>query len=259
MINNKRKSLRLISRLEIKSTNVVKGINMEGLRVVGNPEIIAKQYFLDGIDEIILSDVVASLYGRNHLFELVEKISKDIFIPIVVGGGIRSLKDIEKLLKSGADKVVINTAAVRNPELITEAAAKYGSQCIIIEIHAKFKSKNCWEVYVENGREKTNLDLVKWMAQVEKLGAGEILIVSVDRDGTFRGLDENLLQSINNKISIPLIIAGGANSSQNIIDVVNNFDIDAVSISHALHFNKIKIKDLKDNLLSSDIETRLLS
>ena len=250
------KSFRLISRLEIKGLNVVKGINMEGLRVVDFPEKLARKYFSDGIDEIILSDIVASLYGRNHLFKLVEKVSKEVSIPIVAGGGIRSINDIDMLLKSGADKISINTHAVKNPKLIKEAALKFGSQCIIVEIHAKFKSPDNWQVLVENGREPTSLNLVKWIKKVEELGAGEILLISVDKDGTFKGLDKNLINLTFDKVSIPIIYGGGFNDVEEIKNYVEKYNIDAVSISHALHFNKFKIGNIKKELIKSKIEVR---
>ena len=240
------KFARIISRLEIKSYNVVKGINMEGLRVVGSPEILAKKYFHEGIDEIILSDIVASLYGRNHLLDLIKKVSQEVSIPIVAGGGIRSLKDIECLLKNGADKVTINTQAVNDHNLIKNASKRFGSQCIIVEVHAKkLDDKKNWEVFVENGRQPTNINVSDWIIKAQDLGAGEVLLVSVDKDGTNKGYENDLIAMTKDKISIPLIVGGGFKNPDEIINCVNNYNIDAFSISHALHFNKIKVSDIK--------------
>lgn len=229
---------------------------MEGLRVVGSPEILAKRYFQEGIDEIILSDIVASLYGRNQLLDLIKKVSQEISIPIVVGGGIRSLKDIENLLKSGADKVTINTQAVYDNNLIKDASKRFGAQCIIVEVHAKKLEKNKWEVFVENGRQPTNIDVADWIKKSEDLGAGEVLLVSVDKDGTYKGFENELISMTKDKISIPLIIGGGFKTPEEIVNYVNDYNIDAFSISHALHFDKIKILDIKKKLIESNIIVR---
>ena len=239
------KSARIISRLEIKSLNVVKGINMEGLRVVGSPEKLAKKYYEEGVDEIILSDIVASLYGRNQLLDLIKKVSQEVTIPIVVGGGVRTLKDIESLLKSGADKVTINTQAVYDNNLIKEASKHFGAQCIIVEVHAKKLDKKKWEVFVENGRQPTNMDVSHWIKKAQDLGAGEVLLVSVDKDGTNNGFEKDLIAMTKDKISIPLIIGGGFKDPKEIIECIDNFNIDAFAISHALHFNKITIGEIK--------------
>ena len=247
---------RIIARLEIKSNNVVKGIRMEGLRKIGNPEILVNKYFMDGVDEIILSDIVASLYNRNHLYDLVSKICKKINIPIAVGGGIRTFDDALKLLKSGADKITINTHAVTNKNLIKECAEKFGSQCVIIEIHAKKKNNN-WEVFIENGRQPTKIDVFNWIKEVQKLGAGEILIVSVDNDGVCKGPDFELIDNIKKICNVPLIYGGGVSSKSDILEILNLEGVDAVSLSHLLHFNKDNIKNLKNYLNYNNVDIRI--
>ena len=179
------KNIRIIPRLDVKGPNVVKGIHLEGLRIVGKPAELAKKYYDQGADEILYIDIVASLYERNNLSDVVkEAISLGVFVPMSVGGGVRSLEDIQKLLNAGADKVAINTAATRNPALITEAAKRFGSQCIVGSIEAKKCGDNRWEAYIDNGREKTGLDAVEWAKKLVALGAGELLITSVDQEGT---------------------------------------------------------------------------
>ena len=247
---------RVIARLEIKSNSVVKGIRMEGLRKIGNPESLAQKYFLDGADEIILSDIVASLYNRNHLYDLISKICKKINIPISVGGGIRSFEDAIKLLKSGADKITINTHAVYNKNLIRECSEKLGSQCVIIEIHAKKKQNNNWEVFVENGRQPTNLEVLDWVKEVQELGAGEILVISVDNDGVCKGPDYDLIEKLEGISKIPLIYGGGTSNKNDILKILNFARIDAVTLSHLLHFNKENIKSLKNFLKSNNIDIR---
>src|SRR3989344_5086511 len=188
------RNMRIISRLDIKGPNVVKGLKLEGLRIVGKPAELTKKYYQQGADEILYIDIVASLYERNNLSKVVkEAISLGVFVPMTVGGGVRSLEDIQKLLNAGADKVAINTAATRRPELITEAARRFGSQCIVGSIEAKKIGPQKWEAYVDNGREKTGLDAVAWAVKLVELGAGELLITSVDRDGCESGYDLELM------------------------------------------------------------------
>ena len=248
---------RIIARLEIKSNNVVKGIRMEGLRKIGNPEILVEKYFEDGADEIILSDIVASLYNRNHLYDLVSKIAKKINIPIVVGGGIRSFDDALRLLKSGADKITINTHGVTNRDLIKECAEKLGSQCVIVEIHSKKKQLNNWEVFIENGRQPTKINVVEWVEEVQKLGAGEILVVSVDNDGVCKGPDLDLISKLELTCKVPLIYAGGISEKNDISKIFNLSGIDGVALSHLLHFNKDSIKNLKSFLKLKNIDIRI--
>ena len=248
---------RIVARLEIKSNNVVKGIRMEGLRKVGNPELLAEKYFEDGADEIILSDIVASLYNRNHLYDLVSKICKKINIPIVVGGGIRTFDDALKLLKSGADKITINSHAVTNKNLIKECAEKLGSQCVIIEIHAKKKQFNNWEVFIENGRQPTNLNVLDWVKEAQMLGAGELLVVSVDNDGVCKGPDIELLSKIEKACKVPLIYAGGTSKKNDVSEIFNFSGVDGLALSHLLHFNKDTINNIKLLLKQKNIDIRI--
>jgi len=176
------RSFRIIPRLDIKGPNLVKGIHLEGLRVLGKPEDFAFQYYLDGADELLYMDVVASLYGRNNLLEIVRATAEKIFIPLTVGGGIRSIEDIRNLLRAGADKVAINTAAINNPDLIKEAAKTFGSQCIVVSIEAKKKEGGAYEAYTDNGREMTGVEVLSWAKRAVDLGAGEILVTSIDID-----------------------------------------------------------------------------
>ena len=248
--------IRIIPKLEIKGTNVIKGIRMEGLRVVGEPGEMSKKYYLDSADEIIFIDSVASLYGRNNLHELVSKVSKSIRLPLCVGGGIRSLKDAMLLLRSGADKVSINTQICNTPDLITTLAKSFGSQSVVASIQAKKTNQNAWEVYYNNGREKTNKDVAEWCQEVVDKGAGEILLTSIDRDGTKLGPDLELVEKVINKLKVPLIVGGGISSSDDIIKLVN-IGVNAVSISNIIHFNKTNIMDIKEELIRNKIDTRI--
>ncbi|MGL5257945.1 MAG: imidazole glycerol phosphate synthase subunit HisF, partial [Proteocatella sp.] len=193
------KDIRVIAKLDVKPPYLVKGIQLEGLRKIGNPNDFAKKYYLQGIDEIIYVDIVASLYERNSLSDMIREATKDIFIPITAGGGIRSVNDAYELLRAGADKIAVNTAAVKNPQLIRDLAMEFGSQCVVSYIEAKKTSLNNWEVYYDNGREKTGKSVVEWADQVCDLGAGEILLTSVDKDGTGKGFDVELVEAVASK------------------------------------------------------------
>src|SRR6185437_12546090 len=187
------RTVRLIARLDIKAPNLIKGIHLEGLRVIGDPNVYARRYYEQGADELIYMDIVASLYERNSLTDIVEKATRNVFVPLTVGGGVRSVEDARKLLASGADKVGINTAAVRRPALIAEIAQRFGSQAVVLSIEAKRSSPGHWEAYTDNGREHTGLDVVAWAKRATELGAGEILLTSVDQEGTRKGLDVALV------------------------------------------------------------------
>lgn len=228
---------RIISRIDIKNNTLVKGIHLEGLRVIGDPKEHARKYFLEGIDEIHYQDVVASLYNRNQLDEVIEKTVRDIFVPISVGGGIRSLEDIDKILKLGADKVVINSAAVRNPEFIKEASDKYGSSTIGIAIEAIKYNENEYKILIESGRENTDLNLLKWLETIQNCNAGEIIVTSIDKEGTKKGYDLNLCQIVKKNSDIPIIAHGGAGKILDIIELFNFSKVDAVSIATLLHYN----------------------
>lgn len=250
------RNTRVIARLDVKGPNLIKGIHLEGLRVVGNPQQFATEYFEQGIDEIIYMDAVASLYGRNSLTDIIEKTSKDIFIPITVGGGIRSVEDAWKLFRSGADKVALNTAAIANPELITDISKRFGNQAVVISIEAKAQADGSWEAYVDNGREKTGKDVVAWAKEVESLGAGEILLTSVDKEGTQKGFDSKLIKQVSKEVNIPVIASGGMGSISDFGESVNEAGADAVAIAHMLHYKKLTVKEIKQFAMSNNIPVR---
>ncbi len=230
-------NIRIIPKLDIKGPNLVKGINFEGLRVLGKPEDFALKYYEEGADEIIYMDVVASLYGRNNLLEIVERTARNIFIPLTVGGGVRTIKDIRALLRAGADKVAINTAAVKNPKLISKAAKVFGSQCVVILIEAKKNENGSYECYIDNGRERTGIDVFEWAKRVVELGAGEIFVTSIDKDGTGKGYDIELISKITDLVSVPVIACGGAGKKEHIAEVIKIGKADAVSAASILHYN----------------------
>jgi cyclase len=235
---------RIIPRLDIKGPNLVKGIHLEGLRILGKPEAFAKHYYEQGADELIYMDIVASLYERNSLAELISTTAQQIFIPLTVGGGLRSLKDIETVLGAGADKVAINTAAIRNPDFIKEAAEKYGSSTIIVSIEAIKKSDGSYEAFTDNGREETGLDVFEWAKRAANLGAGEILITSVDREGTGFGFDLPLVKKMSESVSIPVIALGGGGRVEHVHEVITKGKADAVSIASLLHYDFIRNHDM---------------
>ena len=253
----KRKS-RIIARLDIKNDYVIKGIHLEGLRKVGNPNELARKYYSEGADEIILMDAVAAYYDRNSLSEIVKQTCSDIFIPITVGGGIRKINDIQTALNSGADKVAINTQAVHNSNFIKEASQIFGSQCIVGSIEAKKVSDNNWEVYIDNGREPTGINVIEWAIELENLGVGEIMITSIDNEGTKKGFDLKLNKLISESISVPIISSGGAGNISHISDLIIGSNIDAVAIASILHYNIVDLNTIKKELFEyQDIHVRL--
>ena len=244
--NHRTTNVRLIARLDIKGENLIKGVHLEGLKIVGNPNAYAIKYYQEGIDEIIYMDSVASLYGRNNLTDIVKSTTKDVYIPITVGGGIRHVDDVEKLLRSGADKVAIGTAAVKNPQLISEISKKFGSQCMVLSIEAKAIDGK-WNVFIENGRTNTQLDVIEWAKKAEELHAGEILLTSIDKEGTNKGFDLELINQVSQNVNIPVIASGGAGTCEHIIDAVKNGNADAVAVADILHFNKLTINTIKEH------------
>jgi cyclase len=232
-------SLRVIARLDIKGPNLVKGIHLEGLRVLGKPEDFAAHYYEQGADELIYMDAVASLYQRNSLLEIVRRTSKEIFIPLTVGGGIRTLDDIKSVLRAGADKVALNTAAIADPSIIKQASEAYGASTIVVSIEAIRKPDGRYEAFTDNGRESTEVDVLEWAVKVEALGAGEIMLTSIDREGTGKGYDLELTRSVAQAVRIPVIAAGGAGRLEHLRDVVNA-GADAVSIASMLHYGFIR-------------------
>jgi cyclase len=248
--------LRIIARLDIKGPNLVKGIHLEGLRVIGDPHEHANLYYEQGADELIYVDSVASLYGRNSLLDVVERTARDVFIPVTVGGGVRGTDDIRALLNVGADKVAINTAGIRNPEFITEAARTFGSQCIVVNVEAKQQPSGGWEAYTDNGRERTGVDAVVWARRAVQLGAGELLLTSVDREGTRSGFDLALTREIADSVSVPVIACGGAGSASHVAEAVQLGHADAVAVASVLHYRKETISSIKSHLVSRGISVR---
>jgi cyclase len=239
-------NLRLIARLDVKGPNLIKGIHLEGLRVLGDPGAFARRYYEVGVDELIYMDAVASLYGRNQLTEIVRRTAADAFIPLTVGGGIRSIEDVQALLRVGADKVAINTAAVRRPALAREVARRFGSQCLVLSIEAKQTAPDRWEAYTDNGREPTGLDVIEWAEQGVALGAGEVMLTSVDREGTGRGMDLSLLRAVSDRLPVPVIASGGVGTVSHVLDAAVQGGADAVAIAGALHYGRLAFADLRE-------------
>jgi cyclase len=248
--------IRIIARIDVKNEFVIKGIHLEGLRKVGNPNEMSLKYYESGIDEIVFMDAVAAYYDRNSLSEIIKAACKDVFIPITVGGGIRTVKDIHNALNSGADKVAINTQAINCPDFISEAASIFGSQCIVVSIEAKYVGNDKWEAFVDNGREPTGLDVVEWAVRAEKLGAGEIMLTSIDGEGTKKGFDEALYSQVVTAVSVPVIASGGAGKTEHISSVIKNTSVDAVAIASILHYGLSTVPEIKQELLRNSIEVR---
>lgn len=240
---------RIIARLDIKGPNLVKGIQLEGLRVLGKPEDFARYYYESGADELIYMDVVASLYNRNNLLDIVSRTAKEIFLPLTVGGGLRSIDDIQEALNAGADKVAINTAAIKRPEIIKEASRRFGSSTIVVAIESIKQSNGDYICYTDNGRNHTGLDVLTWARHAEELGAGEILLTAVDRDGTGKGFDVELVKMVASQSSIPVIAHGGAGKKEDVFEVFDHCQVDAVALSSLLHYQFIKT-----NMSSSSYE-----
>lgn len=251
------KTIRVIPRLDVKGPNVIKGVHLEALRIIGDPQELATRYYKEGADELIYMDIVASLYGRNNLLDIVEKASQNIFIPLTVGGGIRSLDDIKRILRAGADKVAINTYAVKNSGFITAAAQAFGAQCIVGSIEAKRVGENKWEAYTDNGRVVTGLDAVAWAKKLVELGAGELLVTSIDQEGTAKGYDVDLIKNIAPHVAVPVIACGGAGQPADMMAVIKDGFADAVSAAHIFHYNKYSIQSVKDALRAHSIPVRI--
>jgi cyclase len=246
---------RIIAKLDIKGPDLVKGIHLEGLRVLGNPNFFAKEYYTDLVDELIYQDVVASLYQRNNILDIVNKTSKNIFIPLTVGGGIKSIDDIKMALKVGADKISMNTAAVKNPEIINNAANTFGSSTIVISIEASKNNKGEYMVFTDNGREETGKKVIDWAKEVFKRGAGEIILTSIDNEGTGSGFDNDFINKVSNKIDIQVIAHGGAGSKEDILDVFQKTKASAVALSSILHYSKLKkVKNIDKKKLVGNTE-----
>lgn len=249
-------NIRLIARLDIKGPNLIKGIRFEGLRVIGSPAEHALRYYQQGADELIYIDSVASLYGRNNLSDIVQSAARNVFIPLTVGGGIRSTDDVRHLLRCGADKVAVNTAAIAQPGLITEIAREFGSQCMVLSIQAKQIAPGRWEAYTDTGRERSGIDVIEWARKGVQLGAGEILITSVDREGTRKGFDIDLVRTVAAEVNVPIIASGGMGSPQDAVDVVQQGHADAVAMADILHNKRATLAEVRQHLKSAGVEVR---
>ena len=239
--------MRLIARLDIKNEYVIKGIHLEGLRKVGNPNELACSYYLAGIDEIVFMDAVASLYDRNNLFDIIELACRNVFIPIAIGGGLRSVDDVSKALDAGADKVIINTGAVGNIKLVEDIARKFGSQCLIGSIDAK-QNLGSWSAYIDNGREPTGLDVIDWARSLEDAGVGEIFVTSIDQEGTGRGFDVNLVAALQDATSRPIIASGGYGKPQHFDKLFAEVTPSAVAFASTLHYNRSSVSCLRNEI-----------
>lgn len=250
------RALRLIARLDIKGANLIKGVHLEGLRVVGDPQTRAAKYYGDGADEIIYMDTVASLYGRNNLIDVVSRATEHVFVPITVGGGIRSVEDARILLRAGADKVAINTAAVKDPNLIRELANVWGSSTVVLSIEAKNVAPNKWEAYTDNGRERTGLDVVQWAEQGAMLGAGEIFLTSVDQEGTKKGFNCRLIAEVTKRVDVPVIASGGFGALEHLKDLISASTPTGVAFADSLHYDRFTLEQIRSYCLANGIATR---
>lgn len=251
-----RKKIRLIARLDIKNNYVVKGIQLEGLRKLGDPHDFAVRYYRQGVDELLYMDIVASLYNRNSLGDIVRRATSDVFIPITVGGGLRSVSDVRAILQMGADKAAINTAAIKDERIITQVAETFGSQCMVLSIEAKKRRDGAgYEAYYDNGREHSGKDAVEWAKRGEALGAGEILLTSVDCEGLARGMDCALIRAVCEAVSIPVIVSGGCGSARDAAEAARA-GADAVAAAHVLHYEKATAAQLKEEIRAQGIEVR---
>ncbi|MFN6962118.1 MAG: imidazole glycerol phosphate synthase subunit HisF [Rhodocyclaceae bacterium] len=248
---------RIIPCLDVNAGRVVKGVNFVSLRDAGDPVEIARRYDEQGADEITFLDITASLDQRDIILHVVEACAEQVFIPLTVGGGVRKVEDVRRLLNAGADKVSINTAAVQNPQLVAEAAAKVGSQCIVVAIDAKQTSPGKWEVFTHGGRNNTHLDAIEWAQRVAKLGAGELLLTSMDRDGTKNGFDLQLTRAVADAVSIPIIASGGVGNLQHLADGVTEGRADAVLAASIFHYGEYTVRQAKEFMRAQGIEVRL--
>ena len=246
---------RIIPCLDIKDGKTVKGIQFEDLRIAGDPVELAKKYVKDGADELVFLDITATLEGRKTLIELVEKLSLEINIPFTIGGGISSVQDVEALLKAGADKVSINSAAVRRPELVREIAQQFGNQCVVVAIDTKNINGEDY-VFINGGKIKTELKTLDWVKTVADLGAGEILLTSMDFDGTKNGFDIRMLQNVSDVCHLPIIASGGAGKIEDFTEVFTKTNVTGALAASIFHFNEIKISDLKEKLKQNKISIR---
>ncbi len=250
---------RIIPCLDVKDNRVVKGVSFVDLRDAGDPVELGEYYSSEGADELVFLDITATIDARKTMVELVEKVAEKVFIPFTVGGGIGTVEQIDELLRSGAEKVSVNTAAVQNPELISQAAERFGSQCVVLAIDARRSkvNKNKWNVCVKAGTEPTDIDVVEWAAKGEKLGAGEILLTSMDADGTLAGYDNQLNKAVSDAVNIPVIASGGAGKLEHLYDAIAIGRADAVLVATITHFGNFTIKQIKEYLAGRGVPVNL--
>lgn len=249
---------RIIPCLDVKEGKVVKGINFVGLKEVGDPVALAKQYYEQGADEIVFLDISATNEGRKTMADVAKRVAKEIFIPFTIGGGIQSIEDIQTLLRSGADKVSLNSAAIKNPQLIQEGATIFGSQCIVSAVDAKKRADGSgWNVYINGGRKDTGIDLIEWVKEVTALGAGEILLTSMDADGTRNGFDLEMLHAVNAIIDVPLIASGGCGTIEHIAQVFKSDAADAALAASIFHYGDHSVGEVKEYLKEKGIPVRM--
>lgn len=252
------RNLRLIPRLDVKQGWLIKGVQMEGWRKVGDPAEYAKAYADAGADELFFLDVVASLYNRNNLHDIVERVASSVFVPLTVGGGIRSYDDASALLGRGADKVALNTAATENPGLVTEISSAFGSQATVITIEAIHRGGGIWEAMTDNGRNHTGRDVIEWAREVEDRGAGEIMVVSINRDGTGKGYELDLLEKVGANTSIPVVASGGFKTPEHLRNLILQTTVSAASVASALHWEKTDFTALRGVLAENGCYVRPL-
>jgi cyclase len=247
--------VRIIARLDIKGPNLIKGIHLEGLRVVGDPNEHAVRYYDEGADELLFIDIVASLYQRNNLSDIIKRAADRVYVPITVGGGIRSLADVATMMMSGADKVAINTAAIARPELIGEVARRYGSQCMVVGVEAKRVAPGKWEAYTDNGRERTGKDVVQWVREAVDRGAGEVLVTSVDQEGTRKGFDIPLVQQVCDAVQVPVTASGGFGQAEDLARVADT-GVSAIAVADALHWKRMSMAQIKQHAATAGLDVR---
>ncbi len=247
--------VRIIARLDIKGPNLIKGVHLEGLRVVGDPHEHALRYYAEGADELLFIDIVASLYQRNNLSDIIKRTANQIYVPITVGGGIRSLDNVSEMMHSGADKVAINTAAIARPALISEVARRYGSQCMVLGIEAKRVAPGKWEAYTDNGRERTGQDVVEWARRAADLGAGEILLTSVDQEGTRKGFDLPLVQQVCDAVNVPVTASGGFGRAEDLA-AVGATGVSGIAVADALHWRRMTLAEIKRHAAAAGLDVR---
>ena len=248
---------RIIPCLDVTAGRVVKGVNFVELRDAGDPVEIARRYDEQGADELTFLDITASSDQRDIILHVIEAVAEQVFIPLTVGGGVRSVEDVRRLLNAGADKISINTAALQNPRLVADASARYGAQCIVVAIDAKRAGDGRWEVYTHGGRKTTGRDAVEWAVEVERLGAGEILLTSMDRDGTRQGFDLELTRAVSDAVGIPVIASGGVGTLQHLADGVTLGRADAVLAASIFHFGEFTVREAKAFMAAQGIPVRL--